>query len=66
MVKKNITKEYLENRLNTLQTQQNKIETLIQQYTELWTKLSGAIELTTEMLEEFIEKPNSDDKHESK
>lgn len=53
--KKIVNKEYLENKLKTFQDQQIKIETLINQYNEMWQRLAGAIEATSNMLKEFNE-----------
>ena len=54
-VKKTVSKEYLENKLKDFREQQIKIENLIEQYNEMWQRLSGAIEATSNMLEEFVE-----------
>jgi hypothetical protein len=55
VAKKTVSKEYLETKLKDFQEQQIKIENLIEQYNEMWQRLSGAIEATSNMLEEFIE-----------
>ena len=54
-VKKTVSKEYLEIKLKDFQEQQVKIENLIEQYNEMWQRLAGAIEATSNMLEEFVE-----------
>jgi hypothetical protein len=55
IAKKTVSREYLETKLKDFQEQQIKIENLIEQYNEMWQRLAGAIEATSNMLEEFIE-----------
>jgi hypothetical protein len=59
-----LSKEYLENKLKELEEQKIKIEDRIEQYSQLWQKVSGAIEVTTEMLGEFTEKEPIEAKNE--
>lgn len=50
-----LSKEYLENKIKGLLEQQEKIENIIDQYTELWQKLAGAIEVTQSMLNDLTQ-----------
>ena len=45
--------KYLETKLKSLKEQQNKVESILEQYSELWTKLSGAIESTQDLINEL-------------
>jgi hypothetical protein len=54
MAKKAVDKEYLENKLKTLNEQRDKVETIIEQYTEFFQRLTGAIETTTDMLNDLM------------
>lgn len=53
--KQKFTKEYLEQKLNTLIESQQKIEKVIDEYMELYQRLSGAIEVTKGILLETDE-----------
>jgi len=53
-----LTKEYLEDKIKGLREQQRKIEGLMEQYSQLYDKLSGAIEVTQDMLNELTEESN--------
>jgi chromosome segregation ATPase len=55
MAKKTVSKEYLEKKLKELEEQIRIVEDRIDQYSQMWQKLSGAIELTSDMLKEFEE-----------
>jgi hypothetical protein len=56
MAKKSTVKEgYLEDKLKSLLEQQTKVESILNQYNELWIKLQGAIEVTRKMVEETAE-----------
>jgi uncharacterized protein involved in exopolysaccharide biosynthesis len=50
-----LSKDYLEKKLESLKEQQNKVEDLIQQYSEVWQQLSGAVQLITDMLNDIKE-----------
>lgn len=50
-----LSKDYLEKKLESLKEQQNKVEDLIQHYSEVWQQLSGAIQITTDMLNDVKE-----------
>lgn len=50
-----LSKDYLEKKLESLKEQQNKVEDLIQQYSEVWQQLSGAVQLITNMLNDVKE-----------
>jgi len=50
-----LSKDYLEKKLESLKEQQNKVEDLIQQYSEVWQQLSGAVQLITDMLNDVKE-----------
>lgn len=62
MAKKMVDIKYLETKLKSLKEQQNKVESILEQYSELWTKLSGAIESTQDLINELT----VEDKDESK
>jgi len=53
MAKKMVDIKYLETKLKSLKEQQNKVESILEQYSELWTKLSGAIESTQDLINEL-------------
>jgi len=48
-----LSKEYLEAKLKDLEDQRIKIEDRIEQYSQMWQKLTGAIEVTSDMLNEL-------------
>jgi len=45
--------KYLETKLKSLKEQQSKVESILDQYSELWTKLLGAIESTQDLINEL-------------
>lgn len=49
---KKVKEDYLENKLKSLLEQRTKVENILNQYNELWTKLQGAIEVVQKMVEE--------------
>ena len=64
MAKKSTVKEgYLEDKLKSLLEQQAKVESILNQYNELWTKLQGAIEVTRKMVEETTEPETKQDEN---
>ncbi len=50
-----LSKEYLEEKLKVFLDQKEKLEDRLDEYTQLWQKLEGAIITVSEMLEEFKE-----------
>jgi hypothetical protein len=48
-----INKEYLENKLTSLTEQREKVLKILDQYSKLFDKLEGAIEITNSMLQEI-------------
>lgn len=55
-----INEEYLKSKLKTLIEQREKIEELMNQYSQLYEKLNGAVELTQDLLSEFKEDIKND------
>jgi hypothetical protein len=53
MAKKVVDVKYLENKLKVLNEQRSKVESILEQYSELYTKLSGAVETTEDMLNDI-------------
>lgn len=54
MVKKTeVTKEYLEEKIKTLQEQQQKVITVLNNHSKLFDKIEGAIEITSQMLKDL-------------
>ena len=51
-----ISMEYLENKLNTLFEQKAKVEEFLEKYFELDTRITGAIEITREMISDLKSK----------
>ena len=51
-----ISMEYLENKLNTLFEQKAKVEEFLEKYIELNTRITGAIEITREMISDLKSK----------
>jgi hypothetical protein len=49
----NLSKEYLEKKIVEMETRQRKIIDLIDQYSELYTKIEGALESLHVMLEDL-------------
>lgn len=49
----NFNKEYFEKKIKELSEQQQKVANILNQYTDLFKKLEGAIELTQGMLKEL-------------
>jgi hypothetical protein len=64
MAKKSVIldKEHLENKLKTLNEQQQKVVEILNQYSKLYDKLDGAKEIVQQMLNEIEIKSKEDDK----
>ena len=56
-----IDKKYLEEKLKNLQDQIQKVAQVLDQYSKLYGKLEGAIEITAAMLKEFDEPIKEED-----
>lgn len=68
MAKKIMSKEYLEEKIKTLTDQQIKVTKVLNDYSKLYDKLDGAIEVTTNMLRELeagLKIKDDDSKNES-
>jgi hypothetical protein len=53
MAKKIVDVKYLHLKLKELNDQRNKVESILEQYSELYTRLTGAIETTEDMLNDL-------------
>jgi hypothetical protein len=60
-----VGKEYFEDKLKKLQEQQQKVVNVLNQYSKLYDKLEGALDITQEMLNDFKEPVENDKPNES-